>query len=1031
MRELKVTDASVAYPKLAPDDVRRSLLPLLRRPDALKILNLGMRNRLHLHRSSPDLIRRLFAWLCLASVLALLAHRSFAQAQYRVNVWSADDGLPQNVVRGIAQTPDGYLWIATFDGIARFDGLRFDIFNKSNTPGINTNRFSGMYAAPNGDLWLSVEGNGLTQYHQGVFHSFDINAAAIAGDDAGHVWILSQGNIYEWNKASGRFTASHVPKPNLSYRAFRWGQMGFWAVDKDQLNCFIRGHLVNYSLPFEVKAESIWGVYIDQNGAAWLETMDGKHARLIAGEPPHSLLSLSTPVSETFTDHEGHSWTFRIGRRLTRYVEYLSSGHSAELSFSEIYEDREKNLWLGTEGEGIFQLERQSIQGFTKEQGLVDRNVYPIFQDHSGAVWIGAWISGLSRFANGTFKNYTTANGLLNGLATAIWEDRNNQIWVGTRGGLALFKGGRFHRPSGFSVLDTVIVQAIYQDRHAVLWFGTTDGLFVYDNGNLQRFTSHNGLAADDVRSFVEDKQGDLWIGGYGGLTRFHKGKFTHWTEHDGLPSNNIRSLLEDSAGTLWIGTYDGGLGRFKDGRFTRFTMKDGLFNNGVFQILEDVHGNFWISCNRGIYRVSKQELNEFAEGKRSTVTSMAYGKADGMLNAECNGGVWPAGIKTADGKLWFPTQNGVAVVDPNAVRYNPIPPPVVIESLTADRQGLPVSDVARIPSDKENLEIQYTALSFINPKEIHFKYRLEGLDSKWVDAGTRRIADYSHLPPGRYRFHVIAENSDGVWNTDGGTLAITVLAPFYRTWGFLTFVLIMCVALAAIAWNWRISSLQRIQLAQQAFSQQLISSQESERKRIAVDLHDSIGQRLVVIQNLALFFLDSENKEDTQPIHEITTEAVSAIEEAREISYNLRPIQLDRLGLTKALESVARTVSRASALPILTDIDNIDNVFSEEIRINLYRIVQESLNNVVKHAHATKASISIRRTSGRVLMTVSDNGSGFMADAHHSGKGGLGLTGMSERAHLLGGELEVRSTPGHGTIVVVDIPLRGGTENA
>jgi signal transduction histidine kinase/ligand-binding sensor domain-containing protein len=997
----------------------------------MEITNLGMRNHLHLHRSSSRVICRLFAILCVASVLALLPDPAFAQAQYRLNGWSADEGLPQNVVRGIAQTPDGYLWIATLDGIARFDGLRFDIFNKSNTPGINTNRFSGMYAAPDGDLWLSLEGNGLTRYHLGTFHTFDIAAGAFAGDDAGRIWILSQGSIYEWNKLSGRFTKFHVPKPNLSYRAFRWGQAGFWAVDKDQLNCFIRGKFVNYSLPFGVKAESIWGVYIDQSGAAWLETMDGRHAHLIAGEPPHSLLSSSTPVSETFVDHEGHSWKFRIGRRLTRYIEYFASGHIKELSFSEIYEDREKNLWLGTEGDGIFQLERQSIQGFTKEQGLVDRNVYPIFQDHSGAVWIGAWISGLSRFINGTFTNYTTANGLSNGLATAIWEDRNNQIWVGTRGGLAIFKGGRFQKPAGLSVLDTKIVQAIYQDLHGVLWFGTTNGFFAYENGNLQRFNVQDGLATDDVRSIIQNKQGDLWIGGYGGLTQFHDGKFRHWTEHDGLPSNSVRSLFEDSAGTLWIGTYDGGLGRFKNGRFTRFTVKDGLFNNGVFQILEDSHGNLWISCNRGIYRVSKQELNEFAEGKRSTVTSVAYGKADGMLNAECNGGVWPAGIKTTDGKLWFPTQNGVAVVDPNAVRYNPTPPPVVIESLTADRREIPLTGIVRIPPNKENLEIKYTALSFINSKEIRFKYRLEGLDSKWVDAGTRRVVDYSHLPSGKYKFHVIAENSDGVWNSEGDTLAITVPAPFYRTWGFLVFVLIICGALVAFAWNWRISRLQRIQFAQRAFSQQLISSQESERKRIAIDLHDSIGQRLVVIQNLALFFLDSENKEDTQSIREITSEAVSAIEEAREISYNLRPIQLDRLGLTKAIESVARTVSRASALSISTDIDNIDNVFSEELRINLYRIVQESLNNVVKHAHATKVNISIRHTHGQVLMTVSDNGNGFIADSHFGGKVGLGLTGMSERAHLLGGELKVRSTPGHGTVVVVDIPLREGTENA
>ncbi len=238
-------------------------------------------------------------------------------------------------------------------------------------------------------------------------------------------------------------------------------------------------------------------------------------------------------------------------------------------------------------------------------------------------------------------------------------------------------------------------------------------------------------------------------------------------------------ALYQDREGVLWIGTYDGGLARLEDGRLTRYTIKEGLFNNGVFQILEDARGNFWMSSNRGIYRVRKQELNEVAARKRSAITSVAYGKSDGMLNAECNGGAWPAGIKARDGKLWFPTQDGVAVIDPETISANPQPPPVVIESFLLDRAAVAFDRPVRISPGQESLEIAYTALSFINSEQLKFKYRLAGLDRDWIEADTRRTAYYSHVPPGDYVFQVIAANSDGVWNTEGQSLRIVVVPPF------------------------------------------------------------------------------------------------------------------------------------------------------------------------------------------------------------------------------------------------------------
>jgi signal transduction histidine kinase len=328
-------------------------------------------------------------------------------------------------------------------------------------------------------------------------------------------------------------------------------------------------------------------------------------------------------------------------------------------------------------------------------------------------------------------------------------------------------------------------------------------------------------------------------------------------------------------------------------------------------------------------------------------------------------------------------------------------------------------------------LEINYTAPSFIKADQIRFRYKLEGLESDWVDAGSRRTAYYSHLPPGDYVFKVIAENSNGIWNVQGKTLAISVLAPFYKKWWFFAVLLLFGGTLLLLFANRRITQLQRAKAVQQAFSQQLIASQEGERKRIAAELHDSLGQRLVVINNLALFALRAfrERSGDDPEIHtieEISSEATSAIEETRTISYNLRPFQLDRLGLTKSIEALIRTASNSSGITFTKELANVDDAFSEDVRINFYRIVQEGLSNILKHSHATEASVRIVSHAQQVILNMQDNGQGFTPSSRLPEKpqGGFGLTGMAERASLLGGTFKVRSIPGNGTVMTVEIPL-------
>ena len=698
------------------------------------------------------------------------------------------------------------------------------------------------------------------------------------------------------------------------------------------------------------------------------------------------------------------------------------------IAFNSFYEDREGSIWLATDGQGLYRIRRQAISVFSKEDGLPGRNIYPIYQDRIGAIWIGTWDAGLVRFRGGKLTTFSIADGLLSRRINSIFEDRDGVLWVATPVGLQRMQNGRFELARN-ETQGLNVVRAIHQDREGTLWFGTGEGLVRCQNGRWSVITAKDGLASDDARVIIEGRAGNLWIGGYGGLTSLYQGQYKHWTEADGLPSNSIRSLYEDRDGVLWIGTYDGGLGRLENDRLTRYTVREGLFSNGVFQILEDSSGLLWMSCNRGIYRVSKSELNEYAMGKRHAISSVVYGRSEGMRNAECNGGLWPAGIRARDGKLWFPTQDGVAVIDPDRVTVNLRPPPVVIESISVDRESAELGKVIRIPPGRQNLEIRYTALSLLNSDQIKFRYKMESLDRDWVDAGIRRTAFYSHLPPGNYVFTVIAANSDGIWNTEGKSLPVVVLPPFYRTWWFMTLALAAAARAGWLAWQFRHSQLQRAHAAQQAFSSQLITSQEAERKRIAGALHDSLGQSLAIIKNRALLSLSTpgDHERALEQLREISEASTEAIDELKEIAHDLRPYQLDRLGLTSAIESMIRNMAEARDLRLTLQLDRIDGLFSSEAEINIFRIVQESINNVAKHAEATEAAVTIGKNWGIVQIVVQDNGRGFVpgADAVNGGiRRGFGLTGMAERARLLGGSCDVSSIPGQGTTITIAIAL-------
>lgn len=990
------------------------------------------------------------AWRRLAVLLAGWLAGSLvtieARAQYRFDHWMTEQGLPQNSVLAITQTRDGYLWLATYNGLVHFDGVRFTVFDSNNTQAFRTSRIAELYEDPSGALWISTVMGGVLRYQNGVFTAFmreqglpHDNIIAVQSSPDGTPLIFTEAGAVWWR--NGRFSPYEV---SGSFEEL-WVHLGrsgtHWLADKRGLHARRDGQSKTFALPVELSALPLAKMYEDRSGALWVAPQRHGVFRIkdgvVTDYTERLKLASTATVFRILEDRDGSLWFGTLDAGLIHLKDnageattYTTANGLSSNAIRGLCQDREGTLWIGTDGGGLNRMTRQFISGYSEAQGLAGNVVHGVTEDRAGNVWV-ATQAGLGKISQGVVTNYAPGKGAgklpLRGLQV-LHEDRAGRLWIGGWDGLCFLKDGVFS-----AVTPNLNVHAIHEDRQGLLWVGTHYGLVKFKDGIQAHYTTKDGLPNDIIRVIYEDQRGALWLGTEGGLVKLQDERFTVFTNKDGLVNNRVWSIHEDAEGVLWLGTFDGGLSRYKDGRFTSYTTAQGLYNNGVFQILEDGHGYLWMSCYRGLYRVSKQQLNAYAEGQLTAITSTAFGKADGMLSSDCNGGRQPSGVKTADGKLWFTTLKGVAVVNPDEITANPLPPPVLIESAVLDRANAEIQSGLRIAPGQANLEISYTALSFIKAEQTHFKYQLLGQDPDWIEAGTRRVANYSYLRPGHYTFRVIAANSDGIWNNAGAQLAIVVLPAFYQTWWFRLLVLLALVGGIGLIFKRRLDQANRARRAQEEFSRRLIDSQEQERKRIAAELHDSLGQNLLVIKNYALMALNTGNGENPMREHvvEISDAATLSIEEVRQIAHNLRPYQLERLGLTNTLQTMLRQIANASDIGFTTAVEPIDGLFAPEDEISVYRIVQEALNNILKHSEASEASVQIKHTDGEIQITITDDGRGFTVEPASQAeiqKRGLGLTGTAERVRILGGKLNIQSAPGQGTTIHITlIPTKHG----
>lgn len=725
-----------------------------------------------------------------------------AVTQYIIDGWTTDTGLPQSSVWAVLQTSDSYLWMGTEEGLVRFDGVKFTIFDEDNTPAITANYIRCLYEDSKKNLWIGTLDGGLLVYKNGEFKRFtskyDLShytIYAIHEDSFNNIWIgTDDQGLFQWNESTN--SCQQYKKedglPDNVIRSICRDSEGNLRVGTGKGLCrFKDNRFISCLKGDDAEGGSFSAILEDSKKNLWIGTTKGlfqlKEEKFI---PYPVLKNSSLSIRAFFEDRDKNLWIATMDEGLIRYA----NGEFSFLTQKDgllantvltITGDREGNLWIGTAGGGLNRLKDGKFTTITSKEGLADDMVFSIYEDSQGYLWFGT-NNGLDRYKNGDFIHFTPQQGLTHNAVDTIYEDRQGYIWAGTDAGLNLLQHSQHQVLKINDYFQDKYIPAIMEDQAGHLWVGTSTGAIkIKGRRILQIITQKDGLATDYVTFIHEDSRGYMWFCTLrGGVARYKDSQFTRFTTKDGLAANTAQCIYEDADAVLWIGT-NNGLSRFKDGKFTSFTKKDGLFSDNIYQVLEDRQERLWMSTNKGIYYVKKKNLHDFAEDRADHIESVVYDKDDGMKSHECNGGYQGAGCKTKDGNLWFPTQKGAVFIDPGHIITNQVKPPVFIRQVLLDDTAAEPGKEIVIPPGIKRLEIHYTALSYTNPQKVQFKYKLEGYDDQWINAGSQRAAFYTNLDADIYTFNVIACNDDGLWNETGAAITLEVKPHYWNTWWF------------------------------------------------------------------------------------------------------------------------------------------------------------------------------------------------------------------------------------------------------
>ncbi len=727
--------------------------------------------------------------------------------QYIHDSWGIEDGLPQDSVYIVLRTRDGYLWLGNHDGLIRFDGIRFEIYDKNRVEEMTDDFIQALCEDRRGNLWIGTANGGLTRMKDGKFTTYTTKQGLpnntvkdIHEDGEGNLWVCTFGGLTRMKDGQfTTYTTRHGLAGNNVNVICEDRRGNLWIGTTSGLTRMKDGEFTSYTTRHGLPGNMVRALQEDREGNLWVGTWGAGLSRFKDGKFTNYTMRdglSNNRIRDMLEDRDGNLWIGTYGGGLCRFREGKFTVYNPQYVLTidrviALHEDREGNLWIGTGASGLNRLKDGKFTTYKTRPGPGDDGVHTVLEDRDGDLWFGTYGGGLNRMSGRRLTTYNTGQGLCSDIVYALHEDRAGNLWIGTAKGLNRMKAGKIE---AFNIQPDLSADGIYdihEDRRGDLWLGTRkSGLIRMTDGTFTAYSTYHGLANNWVFVIHEDRGGDLWIGtAGGGLSRMKDEKITTYNTAHGLPKSTVNAIHEDREGTLWLGTGGGGLIRMKSGKFAAVSGKDGLAGDTVYRVLEDRRGYFWMNCNRGIFRVSKKELNDFCDGKITSVRSISYDEKDGMRSREYNGSGQPAGWETRDGKFWFPTIKGAVVIDPNNIKTNPLPPPVVIEKIKTDDIDIPVSPGGAQMGEKrilspgiEQFEIHYTGLSLSAPKKVLFRYKLEGVDAHWREVGTRRTAYYNNILPGDYTFRVTACNNDGIWNEAGASVSFYLEPFFYQT---------------------------------------------------------------------------------------------------------------------------------------------------------------------------------------------------------------------------------------------------------
>jgi signal transduction histidine kinase/ligand-binding sensor domain-containing protein len=965
--------------------------------------------------------------------------------------WTTEDGLPNNTVSGIAQTADGYLWLGTPSGLARFDGIRFEDFSPTNYIAAPNRGTMVIINSGQGGLWLALDRGGVVYLDADATLAYTTDLPKIipnglAEDSEGGLWIAYRGgSLYRLKeKKVAQITAGDGLPQGSDICALATDTKGnLWFAKAGQVGICRAGKLQTVrrldAAPARLAAARPGGVWLCL-GFRLFKIDEAGHVQDLGDFHPARPGTVATCMLE---DHDGAIW---IGTSFDGVFRHDDSGfESIPTTHQEILgvtEDREGNIWVGTFGGGLDRVRRRAVSLEGTESGLPFAAVQSICEDSTGTIWAVAQNGVLARRIDGKWSAMPASENWPDD-ATCVTAGTNRSIWIGTRlHGLYCWRDGKFISWGDPKQIRGQTIHTLLVSRAGDLWIGEENPHAIQrlHTGQLQTFD----LPQDSriVRAMAEDASGNIWAGtSKGVLFRISEDRLNDVTPRpEELAS--IRCLYTTPDGPLWIGYAGWGVGWLKAGHYGEIRTEQGLHDNWISHILSDEHGWLWFGGNRGIFKVRQHDLEEAAQKRTSKVRSIQFGKGEGLPSLQATFGDSPDALRSRDGQLWIPMRTALAIVDPQKAVENTAAPRAILNQVAVDDRrvawyggvlplpksfaepmlDLRVADTSlRLPPAHRRLQFEFSAPSFTAPENVQFRYRLEGLDEDWVDAGIRRVAEYSRLPYGNYVFRVIACNNDGVWDKTGTVLSLIVTPFFWQTLWFRIGALV-AFTLAVVA-AVRIVSFRRLHQRLRILEQQ--EALHRERARIAKDIHDDVGANLTQIALLGELAQQDRGEPDkaAERMGKISGTARLAIKSLDEIVWAVNPRNDTLAHLIDYAGQFAVDFLRAAGVRCRLDLPEQPPAreLSTDLRHNLFLVIKEALNNIVKHACASEVWLRAAVTPEALQVVIEDNGRGFektpddaLAD---------GLRNMRQRMADIGGECRIESHPRKGTRVLVHLP--------